>query len=621
MKEIKLKTLFGEKKLSILITFVFFFFTTGIRAQVTAGFDVNTSEGCSPLQVNFTSTSSSGSGDPLEYIWQFGYNDAGATTQNAIYTYNYGNETPYTAKLIAINSNDPDNDRDTFEIQISVTQTPSAKLNVSTDEACINELVRFDLPGGLKDSVRLDFGDGTFSQQLISPITHRYKDKNNDQLTIKYNTYYKGCTDTDESKVINIRGPIVEYYVSEDSACVDDEITFGITSTTPGIDSMMWVFGNGTKLYEDTVTYSFSAWGNHMPALKVYDDLSANCNIEVPIHVYHVKADITYEDSVLCAGRYISFQNPSSGNDYNRWDFGDGRTSTEVNPADTFSVGQQTISLEVENEAGCTDRKIDTLTIYEVPDIDLGEDWYVCAGESVQLSASGGDSIFWVPSTNLDDPGSYTPTVTDPEQTISYQANVVNTSTGCKNTGYITVDVVPIPVWNVEFDLTKDTVIIGDLDTIFVDLNGNYEYIWTSDDSIVYHSSDTLVVRPQITKDDYAYYNIRVFDSRNCFDYTDEVQIYVREEYSFGIPEAFSPNNDGINDFVKVNGWGIKDLIEFRVFNRWGTEIFYTDDVNTSWDGTVDGTPQPIDSYGYLIRIEHWNGEIEEQRGTFSLVR
>ncbi len=619
MKNDKTKPIPANMKLIALTTIICFFFSTGIRAQVTASFTVNTSEGCSPLQVNFTNTSSSLSGDPLEYVWKLG-DGSEVTTKNVTHAYNIGKETPYTAKLIAINSNDPNNDRDTFDVQIHVIQTPSAALVLSTQDACVNELVKFNFSGAIKDSLRLDFGDGTFSQLLNSPITHRYKDHSSGFMTIKLYTYYKGCADTNESKTIIIQGPIVEYDISEDSACIDNDITYKITNKSPGIDSINWVFGDGSVSNVDSVVHRYLNSGDYAPALKVFDLESQNCNIELPVYIYNVKASIGYDNKIFCASRNVYFQNSSSGNDNNLWTYSDGRTSTLTNPVDSFSYGEQYITLEVSNKAGCTDKDYDTLFFNENPEINLGKDWYVCAGESVQLSASGGDSIFWVPSNFLDDPTSYTPIAT-PTSTQSYQANVVNTANGCKSTGFILVDVVPTPVWNVTLETQKDTVIIGDLDTISVTLNGNYEYSWSSDDSIVSHTDTILVVRPQVTKDDYAYYNIRVFDPRECFEYTNAVQIYVREGYTFGIPEAFSPNTDGINDIIKVDGWGIKRLIEFRVFNRWGNEIFYTDDIDTGWDGSIDGTPQPIDTYGYVIKIERWDGEIEEQRGTFSLVR
>jgi gliding motility-associated-like protein len=177
------------------------------------------------------------------------------------------------------------------------------------------------------------------------------------------------------------------------------------------------------------------------------------------------------------------------------------------------------------------------------------------------------------------------------------------------------------PDWNVVLEPMKDTVIIGDIDTVLVQLNGNFDFYWTSDDTIVSYNDTLLITKPVVARDDYAVYYLTVQDTNDCFDYQGEIEIFVKEGYSFGIPEAFTPNGDLINDVIMVNGWGIKQLLEFRIFNRWGNEIFFTDDIHTGWDGTIKNKPQPIDTYAYIIKVELWDGRIVDKTGTFSLIR
>lgn len=87
------------------------------------------------------------------------------------------------------------------------------------------------------------------------------------------------------------------------------------------------------------------------------------------------------------------------------------------------------------------------------------------------------------------------------------------------------------------------------------------------------------------------------------------------------IPNAFSPNNDGQNDYFKI--WGItnEQVLEFKVFNRWGTILYNESNSTTGWDGTHKGVAQPLGVYGYVIRIKFPNGNIEIYRGTVTLVR
>jgi gliding motility-associated-like protein len=87
------------------------------------------------------------------------------------------------------------------------------------------------------------------------------------------------------------------------------------------------------------------------------------------------------------------------------------------------------------------------------------------------------------------------------------------------------------------------------------------------------------------------------------------------------IPNAFSPNNDGQNDMFKICNMTNEKLIDFKVFNRWGTILFRTTDPKQGWDGTSKGQMQPIGVYGYMIRIGYPDGYVETYKGTVTLIR
>ncbi|HLU16914.1 MAG TPA: gliding motility-associated C-terminal domain-containing protein [Edaphocola sp.] len=94
-----------------------------------------------------------------------------------------------------------------------------------------------------------------------------------------------------------------------------------------------------------------------------------------------------------------------------------------------------------------------------------------------------------------------------------------------------------------------------------------------------------------------------------------------KAERGIMIPTAFSPNSDGINDIFKLVNVKDEKLIEFRVFNRWGTIMFATNDIHQGWDGTYKGQAQAPGVYGYIIRILYTDGMEEIYRGTVTLVR
>jgi gliding motility-associated-like protein len=105
-----------------------------------------------------------------------------------------------------------------------------------------------------------------------------------------------------------------------------------------------------------------------------------------------------------------------------------------------------------------------------------------------------------------------------------------------------------------------------------------------------------------------------------CVD-TGSVYITININDLLGIPTAFTPNGDGINDFFRPANLDEQFILEFKIYNRWGQVVF--DDTNTSnqWDGRFQGVEQPTEAYIYLIRYQVPGQEERMLRGEFTLLR
>ena len=86
------------------------------------------------------------------------------------------------------------------------------------------------------------------------------------------------------------------------------------------------------------------------------------------------------------------------------------------------------------------------------------------------------------------------------------------------------------------------------------------------------------------------------------------------------IPNVFSPNGDGNNDFFLVRGEQIAE-IEMRVFDRWGNCVFSSQDISTGWDGRYKDKDCPDGVYFYTAQVTYLNGAVDERKGTLTLVR
>ena len=97
--------------------------------------------------------------------------------------------------------------------------------------------------------------------------------------------------------------------------------------------------------------------------------------------------------------------------------------------------------------------------------------------------------------------------------------------------------------------------------------------------------------------------------------------IYVYQD-AFYIPNAFTPNSDGHNDYLEI--YGTKESMKYvsmTVFNRWGERVFESNDVDFQWDGTFKGEKQEPGVYVYTLEITYRNGNVIHNKGAITLIR
>ena len=97
--------------------------------------------------------------------------------------------------------------------------------------------------------------------------------------------------------------------------------------------------------------------------------------------------------------------------------------------------------------------------------------------------------------------------------------------------------------------------------------------------------------------------------------------IVLDECISVFIPSAFTPNGDGVNDYFKpIGSWDGVTSFNFKVFNRWGENIFTSNNSLMKWDGTYKGVPCHMGVYVYYLVIEK-NGIVGRYKGDIILIR
>lgn len=114
-----------------------------------------------------------------------------------------------------------------------------------------------------------------------------------------------------------------------------------------------------------------------------------------------------------------------------------------------------------------------------------------------------------------------------------------------------------------------------------------------------------------------------VSTENECGQFTDSITIRTKNcEYTLYLPNAFSPNDDGVNDTLVAESNGIFESYTMEIYSRWGELLFSSSSANTGWDGKQDGKPLPIGVYLYRLYYQHVGDEETQQKtGRFLLTR
>lgn len=328
--------------------------------QIFASFSVDSVAGCSPLNVQFTSTSTSNS--PItSYQWDFG-NGAGSVSQNPSYTYTSAGT--YVPSLIIQNA---DGCRDTVQFAgvINVGQTLNAQFVALPTVACVNQQVSYINQTLGIDSVNTqflwEFGDGSTST-LQNPF-YAYTDTG--RYTVTLTVINQGCASTlVRNLYIRIVVPKADFNFEFDCS---NPTTVAFRDTSVGADSWFWNFGDGATSTQQHPTHTFPGQGNYTVTLIVTNTITGCVDsMRKTLPIGNINADFAAINTTGCAPFQPQLRDSSVFASSWLWLFGDGTTSTVRNPNKTYNTpGVYTVTLIINPGQLCSDTitKTDYITV------------------------------------------------------------------------------------------------------------------------------------------------------------------------------------------------------------------------------------------------------------------
>lgn len=256
------------------------------------------------------------------------------------------------------------------------------------------------------------------------------------------------------------------------------------------------------------------------------------------------------------------------------------------------------------------------------------KDTSICLGQPFGLIAAGTFSgvkwyeydsatkTFTTPTTlscnGCGDPNTYPNPIANPTDTGMYAVEFTDKD-GCNDTLYMFVTVRPLPPVKV---LNPDTVLIKYGTEAKLIASGAYLYTWMPSGTL----SNPNLVNPIATPKDPTLYHVYGVGENGCRN-IDSVYVNIDYRANLFVPTAFTPNGDGKNDIFKVSNVTFQRLQEFKVYNRWGQEVYSTTDIKAGWDGNWRGQQQDMGVYQYIIKVAFPDGLIETYKGNVTLVR
>ena len=408
--------------------------------------------------------------------------------------------------------------------------------------------------------------------------------------------------------------------------CTEDTVYF--ISNPTGTDtptSYLWSFGDGATSTQKNPTHIYANQAVYTVKLVTAVSPCAD-STQQQIDLQHpLVAFFTQDADSFCQGGAVNFDASGSTTTIRNgiapkyfWDFGDGGTDSVVSPTHVFNqVGTWQVVLTITDFVPCQDTASSIVVIDSLPFARITlSDSVLCVGEAVTLGAdyltlnstglawdfgdgtSISDTVLQTVQHGYDVPGVYTVTLTA-DYRICPDAVATRE-----------VEIRPYPALNIG----PDTSLCPGSEPIVLRARGVGGFDgppvrWSTGDT-----ATQILVRQEGT-----YWAIA--DAGGC---TAADSVVVIRDCYLDLPNIFTPNGDGINDYFWPRQLMSEGITAFRmtIYNRWGQKVWESSTLDgRGWDGRFNGDAQPNGVYIYRVETELRNGYRERYEGNVTLMR
>lgn len=574
----------------------------------------------------------SSKGYNLKYIWNFG--NGNTSTNSKPNPENYKLSGKYKVKLNVV-SNYAGCVSDSVIHTVNVLKNPKADFKFNSDTVCYynNSVVLTDASKFYNGKYKLYWKYGSVLDSAFAPVAIHFSDTGNYNILLIAKDS-ANCVDS-VIKTISIKTePNLKMTINDTVQCFGSN-NFKIQSLQGfAIKNRVWTLDNtvilGSELQKELI--DVSPQGKHKLTLVEETPFGCKDSITKWIEVLpQIKADFDFNKLLQCFSQHSAdmINKSTAPQDiiktftYKESNNLVGNGSNIYNYKFT-TPGTKTIQLNIETENGCRDSVVQSLYLFSDPQALFKSD-SVCIGQSVTLKGLqifGNSIVKW--TWNMDDEVQYGPATIDSANHTYKNEGMYNPkvsfedANGCKGT-YSGDPIVIYPLPFADFSIKK---LASDDQFTFVKLIPNtlgYSYyLWLFPDKTT-NTIDTPTVKfSKFFKDRIS---LKVQTIYGCSD-TASRYFYIFPELTELYHEnAFTPNSDGLNEYFRPYSIDGASNYELRIFNRWGEQLFKTNDPKAGWNGTYKNELVQSGVYIFTVEFIYSDGNRYSTKGNLTIIR
>ena len=427
-----------------------------------------------------------------------------------------------------------------------------------------------------------------------------------------------GCTKVVNGNLSSIPSVTATATGTNPTICIGQSASLGITAGG-GKTPYTYLWSSGAT----AATASVSPITTTAFTVTITDANNCTAAYTYTVNVNPPLSTTTSGTSTICSGDPVTLGVNASGGNGNysyQWSNGASTSSTNVNPTITT-----TYIVTATDNCG-TPAKLDSvkITVIDYPTVDFG---YTpdkgCMPLEVVFtdnSQTAAGSIYNWDFGNGTHSNATNPTITYPDSGIYTVSLAITTPQGCtgKDTIVNAITVYSTPVAAFSYAPLTPTILFNNIDFEDKSLGVVNQWSWTFGDSLGFSTLNN----PNFSFNEVGDYDVILIVS-NQYQCSDTIvqTISVKNDYSFFIPKAFTPNDDGVNDILEMYGFNFMNF-DIQIYNRIG-QLVNEATTNPLWDGRdLDGNMMPAGVYVYTIKLrEALNNKRHEYQGTITLIR